>query len=36
MDVELIRLTKRYGDTIAVDGIDLKVRSGAYCCLLGP
>jgi putative spermidine/putrescine transport system ATP-binding protein len=36
MDVELIRLTKRYGNTVAVDGIDLKVRSGAYCCLLGP
>ena len=36
MDVELIRLTKRYGETIAVDAIDLKVRSGAYCCLLGP
>ena len=36
MDVELITLTKRYGQTVAVDGIDLKVRSGAYCCLLGP
>ena len=36
MDVELIRLTKRYGDTLAVDNIDLKIRSGAYCCLLGP
>ena len=36
MDVELIRLTKRYGETLAVDAIDLKIRSGAYCCLLGP
>ncbi|MGH1587204.1 ABC transporter ATP-binding protein [Methylobacterium phyllosphaerae] len=36
MDVELIGLTKRYGAAIAVDGIDLKVPSGAYCCLLGP
>jgi len=36
MNVELIRLTKRYGDTKAVDAIDLKVSSGAYCCLLGP
>ena len=36
MDVELIRLTKRYGDALAVDAIDLKVRSGTYCCLLGP
>ncbi len=36
MDVELISLTKRYGDTVAVDGINLKIRSGSYCCLLGP
>lgn len=36
MDVELISLTKRYGGTIAVDAINLKVPSGAYCCLLGP
>ncbi len=36
MNVELIGLTKRYGAAIAVDGIDLKVPSGAYCCLLGP
>jgi putative spermidine/putrescine transport system ATP-binding protein len=36
MDVELIRLTKRYGGTLAVDAIDLRVPSGAYCCLLGP
>ena len=36
MDVELIGLTKRYGAATAVDAIDLKVPSGAYCCLLGP
>jgi putative spermidine/putrescine transport system ATP-binding protein len=36
MDIELASLTKRYGDTVAVDGIDLKIRSGTYCCLLGP
>ncbi|HEX8417163.1 MAG TPA: ABC transporter ATP-binding protein [Methylobacterium sp.] len=36
MDVELIRLTKRYGTTLAVDAIDLKIASGSYCCLLGP
>lgn len=35
-DVELIALTKRYGQTLAVDAIDLVVPSGAYCCLLGP
>jgi putative spermidine/putrescine transport system ATP-binding protein len=36
MDIELASLTKRYGDTLAVDCIDLKIRSGTYCCLLGP
>jgi putative spermidine/putrescine transport system ATP-binding protein len=36
MDVELASLTKRYGETLAVDRIDLKIRSGTYCCLLGP
>ncbi|SFM11405.1 ABC transporter ATP-binding protein [Methylobacterium pseudosasicola] len=36
MNVELIGLTKRYGAATAVDAIDLKVPSGAYCCLLGP
>ncbi|WP_375462365.1 ABC transporter ATP-binding protein [uncultured Methylobacterium sp.] len=36
MNVELIGLTKRYGATLAVDAIDLKIPSGSYCCLLGP
>ncbi|MEH3145591.1 MAG: ABC transporter ATP-binding protein [Methylobacterium frigidaeris] len=36
MDIELVALTKRYGSTIAVDGLNLKIRSGSYCCLLGP
>jgi putative spermidine/putrescine transport system ATP-binding protein len=35
-DLELAALTKRYGDTVAVDHIDLKVPAGTYCCLLGP
>ena len=35
-DLELINLTKKYGDTIAVDDISLKIQSGTYCCLLGP
>ena len=35
-DLELIGLTKRYGDTVAVDAIDLKIEAGSYCCLLGP
>ena len=34
--LELIRVTKRYGTTVAVDAIDLKIPTGTYCCLLGP
>jgi putative spermidine/putrescine transport system ATP-binding protein len=34
--LELIQVTKRYGSTVAVDTIDLKVPGGTYCCLLGP
>ena len=34
--LELVHLTKRYGDTTAVDHIDLKIAAGSYCCLLGP
>jgi len=35
-DLELIRVTKRYGATVAVDSVDLKIAAGTYCCLLGP
>ena len=35
-DVELVAVTKRYGDTVAVDNISLKIAAGSYCCLLGP
>jgi putative spermidine/putrescine transport system ATP-binding protein len=34
--VRLRALAKRYGLVTAVDGIDLDIPSGAYCCLLGP
>jgi putative spermidine/putrescine transport system ATP-binding protein len=34
--LELVRLTKRFGGTAAVDAIDLKIPAGSYCCLLGP
>ena len=36
LDLELVSLTKRYGDTIAVDGIDHVFAAGSYVCLLGP
>lgn len=35
-DLELISVTKRYGDTVAVDDISIKMAGGTYCCLLGP
>jgi len=34
--LELVHLTKRYGETVAVDRIDLRIEAGRYCCLLGP
>jgi len=35
--VELVALTKNYGSgKPAVDGINLRIASGSYCCLLGP
>ena len=35
-DLELVSLTKRYGDTVAVDAINHHFRRGTYACLLGP
>ena len=35
-DLELIKLTKRYDESPAVDAIDLRIPAGSYCCLLGP
>ncbi|WP_321800696.1 ABC transporter ATP-binding protein [Caballeronia sp. J97] len=35
-DIELVHVSKRYGDALAVDAIDLRIPGGAYCCLLGP
>ncbi|MBP2231631.1 putative spermidine/putrescine transport system ATP-binding protein [Azospirillum agricola] len=36
LPVELVKLRKAYGSTVAVDGIDLRIAAGSYCCLLGP
>ncbi|WP_182085277.1 ABC transporter ATP-binding protein [Aureimonas sp. ME7] len=35
-NLELVKLTKRYGQTVAVDAIDLRIPAGTYCCFLGP
>ena len=35
-DLELVHLTKRYGDTVAVADVSHRFPTGAYVCLLGP
>jgi putative spermidine/putrescine transport system ATP-binding protein len=35
-DIRLRRLVKRYGDTVAVDGVDLDVERGEFFTFLGP
>jgi putative spermidine/putrescine transport system ATP-binding protein len=35
-DLELVAVTKAYGDTVAVNDVSLRIRAGTYCCLLGP
>jgi len=34
--LELVALTKRYGEILAVDAIDHRFAPGSYSCLLGP
>lgn len=35
-DLELVTVTKRYGATVAVDGVSYRFKPGSYTCLLGP
>ena len=35
-EIELVNCTKRFGATVAVNGISLRIPAGTYCCLLGP
>jgi len=34
--VELVAVSKHYGNAVAVDAITLRIPRGVYCCLLGP
>ena len=34
--VELINVTKKYGDVLAVNGINLQIKAGEFLSLLGP
>lgn len=35
-EIVLDNLVKRYGDTMAADGLDLTIKDGEYLCILGP
>ena len=35
-DIRLVNLTKKFGDSYAVENINLTIPHGSYCCLLGP
>jgi putative spermidine/putrescine transport system ATP-binding protein len=35
-DVELVSVTKRFGGSLAVDDLSLRIPRASYCCLLGP
>jgi putative spermidine/putrescine transport system ATP-binding protein len=34
--LELVQLTKTFGNVTAVNAINLRIPAGSYCCLLGP
>ena len=34
--IELIDVTKRYGEAVALDGLTLRIEAGEFFCLLGP
>jgi spermidine/putrescine transport system ATP-binding protein len=34
--IELVNVTKRYGDTVALDSLSLRIEAGEFFCLLGP
>ena len=35
-EIDLVNVTKRFGEVVAIDDISLKIPAGTYCCLLGP
>src|SRR5882757_54476 len=35
-EVEVVGVTKRFGETTAVNDLSLTIPHGSYCCLLGP
>ncbi|MEQ8346953.1 MAG: ABC transporter ATP-binding protein [Sneathiellaceae bacterium] len=35
-EVQIINVSKHFGELAAVDDVSLTIRDGSYCCLLGP
>src|SRR3954449_1042602 len=35
-DIRLVGVRKRFGDVVAVDGVDVDIRRGEFCTMLGP
>ena len=35
-EIRLVGVTKQFGNSYAVENIDLSIPHGSYCCLLGP
>ena len=35
-EIELIGVTKRFDEVVAINDITLKIPAGTYCCLIGP
>jgi putative spermidine/putrescine transport system ATP-binding protein len=35
-EVEVLGVTKRFGETVAIKDLSLTIPHGSYCCLLGP
>jgi putative spermidine/putrescine transport system ATP-binding protein len=35
-EVAVVNVTKRFGETVAVENLNLTIPHGSYCCLLGP
>lgn len=36
MDIQVSELSKRYGDVVVLDGLDLEIKAGQIVCVIGP
>ena len=35
-EIELVGVTKRFDEVVAINDITLRIPAGTYCCLIGP